>query len=108
MNKWIDKVKDSYHLISTEFANDGPYSGEKGPAHWTTERFQHIIALRESALDFARQVWADYFLVSHTYFLENIKSKILGFFLLVVETDQFRSILASCYGIQNVLVFKHY
>jgi hypothetical protein len=37
---------------------------EKGPAHWPSTRFTHIIQLREEALVTARQMWADYIWVS--------------------------------------------
>ncbi|RZC38505.1 glycosyltransferase 25 family member, partial [Asbolus verrucosus] len=63
LEKWIAAVKDQYHMISREFTvNDEINPEEKGPAHWTKERFNHVINLRESALNFARKVWADYFL----------------------------------------------
>lgn len=63
LRQWISSVKDNYHSINTEFIEDGAqYSGEYGPAHWTTDRFNHIINLRESALNFARKFWADYLL----------------------------------------------
>jgi hypothetical protein len=64
LEKWIAQVKDQYHMISTEFVKDQElYPDERGPAHWTKERFDHVISLRESALNFARKIWADYFLV---------------------------------------------
>ncbi|KAJ8969935.1 hypothetical protein NQ314_001516, partial [Rhamnusium bicolor] len=59
---WISSIKDDYHSISTEFVEgekEFPY--EHGPAHWTTERFNYIISLRESALYYARHIWADFF-----------------------------------------------
>ncbi|KAG5887523.1 hypothetical protein JTB14_022135 [Gonioctena quinquepunctata] len=61
---WIAAVKDEYHSINTEFVEDvsPQYPHESGPAHWTVERFNHIIRLRESALNFARSIWADYLL----------------------------------------------
>lgn len=68
MRVWIASVKDQYHSIDTEFAeNDDVYPNEIGPGHWTKERFAHIINLREYALTYARQLWADYLLVSTKY-----------------------------------------
>jgi collagen beta-1,O-galactosyltransferase len=73
LEKWIAQVKDQYHMISTEFVKDQElYPDERGPAHWTKERFDHVISLRESALNFARKIWADYFLtVDCDVFLTN-------------------------------------
>ncbi|XP_050499113.1 glycosyltransferase 25 family member [Diabrotica virgifera virgifera] len=63
IRQWISSVKFKYHSINTEFIEDGTqYPGEHGPAHWTNERFNHIINLRESALEFAKNIWADFLL----------------------------------------------
>lgn len=61
---WILSVKDSYHSIYTEFVDSGSqYLQEMGPGHWTDERFNAIINLREDSLKQARKIWADYYLV---------------------------------------------
>ncbi|KAL3275915.1 hypothetical protein HHI36_020650 [Cryptolaemus montrouzieri] len=63
LETWISSVQHQYHSISTDFIEKPErYPGEVGPAHWTEERFQNIINLRESALSYARKIWADYFL----------------------------------------------
>ncbi|KAL3275916.1 hypothetical protein HHI36_020651, partial [Cryptolaemus montrouzieri] len=63
LETWISSVQHQYHSISTDFIeNPQRYSGEVGPAHWTEERFQNIINLRETALSYARKIWADYYL----------------------------------------------
>ncbi|KAJ3662789.1 hypothetical protein Zmor_007118 [Zophobas morio] len=63
LHKWIATVKDQYHMINTAFVEgEESYVDEHGPAHWTKERFNHVISLRESALNLARDLWADYFL----------------------------------------------
>ncbi|XP_023029681.2 glycosyltransferase 25 family member [Leptinotarsa decemlineata] len=60
---WIASVKNDYHSINTEFIEEDPrYPHETGPAHWTTDRFNHVIKLRESALEEGRKMWADYLL----------------------------------------------
>ncbi|XP_057652350.1 glycosyltransferase 25 family member [Diorhabda carinulata] len=73
LRQWIFSVKNKYHSIDTEFIEGlTQYSNEYGPAHWTSERFQHIINLRESALNFARKIWADYlFTIDCDVFLVN-------------------------------------
>ncbi|EFA00173.1 glycosyltransferase 25 family member [Tribolium castaneum] len=76
LRKWINAVKDEYRMISTEFVeeNEG-YPDESGPAHWTPERFNHVIDLRESSLNFARKIWADYYwTIDCDVFLTNPKT----------------------------------
>lgn len=66
LRKWINEVKDQYHMISTEFIEgDEAYPDENGPCHWTKERFNHVINLREASLNFARNIWADFYWVSN-------------------------------------------
>ncbi|KTF82085.1 hypothetical protein cypCar_00042740, partial [Cyprinus carpio] len=39
------------------------YEDESGPKHWTSLRYEHVMKLRQAALDTAREMWADYFLM---------------------------------------------
>ncbi|KAK9880917.1 hypothetical protein WA026_013250 [Henosepilachna vigintioctopunctata] len=59
---WISSVQHLYHSIITDF-DEKPnlYVGEDGPGHWTEERFRNVIDMRESALNHARKIWADYY-----------------------------------------------
>lgn len=63
LKTWITSVSNKYHDINAETCCKGKFPDETGPGHWTKERFDHIIDLRESALDYARRTWADYVLV---------------------------------------------
>ena len=36
---------------------------EDGPKHWTDLRYEHVMKLRQAALEAAREMWADYFMV---------------------------------------------
>lgn len=45
------------------------YEDEIGPLHWSTKRFDKVIALRENALRAARRAWADYLFVRKTEFM---------------------------------------
>lgn len=45
------------------------YEDEIGPLHWSSKRFDKVIALRESALQAARRAWADYLFVRKTEFM---------------------------------------
>ena len=40
------------------------FADEKGPHDWSKERFRNMIRLRQEALDAAREMHADYLLVS--------------------------------------------
>ena len=63
---WLSSVEGQYHSINAELLSSPPQRlpEEKGPAHWPSSRFTHIIGLREEALVDARQMWADYIWVS--------------------------------------------
>ena len=50
---------------------------------WTDDRFDHVIQLREKALNAARQLWADYLLVNSTLTYHKEKNKFLVKFLYV-------------------------
>lgn len=39
------------------------YEDEDGPKHWTDLRYEHVMKLRQVALESAREMWADYFMV---------------------------------------------
>ncbi|TSK18109.1 Procollagen galactosyltransferase 1 [Bagarius yarrelli] len=39
------------------------YEDAYGPKHWTELRYEHVMKLRQAALDTARRMWADYFLL---------------------------------------------
>lgn len=71
---WVRSVKDSYHSIFTELVDiDTNYPQEIGPGHWTDERFNNIINLRETSLNNARKMWADYYLVRCVDFLRLVE-----------------------------------
>lgn len=39
------------------------YEDEDGPKQWTDSRYEHVMKLRQVALESAREMWADYFMV---------------------------------------------
>ncbi|XP_060535220.1 glycosyltransferase 25 family member [Cylas formicarius] len=73
LRTWIKSVKESYHSIYTEFEEGtSKFSDENNVAHWSNERFSHIISTRESALNHARHIWADFLLfIDADVFLTN-------------------------------------
>lgn len=64
LNTWLSDVSDKYHSVVTEIQDSGSgFPDENGPAHWSLSRFNHVISLREKALNTARKNWADFILV---------------------------------------------
>lgn len=64
---WLNHVGYKYH--SFNFTHDEGYTkfpDEKGPADWSDQRMSHVINLRETSLDRARDMWADYLWVQET------------------------------------------
>lgn len=41
------------------------FADETGPKHWNNLRYEHVMKLRQAALDTAREIWADYLLVRY-------------------------------------------
>lgn len=39
------------------------FADETGPKHWNNLRYEHVMKLRQAALETAREIWADYLLV---------------------------------------------
>ena len=53
-------------MVTVEENVDPEYSPDGRLYEWTDERYIHIIALRQKALDHARKTWVDYIFVSCT------------------------------------------
>ncbi|XP_077986658.1 procollagen galactosyltransferase 2-like [Glandiceps talaboti] len=72
LNEWKNNVQHLYHRIDFHYSEEPQsYSDEKGPSHWPRERFEHLINLKQKALDEARKQWADYiFFVDCDNFIE--------------------------------------
>lgn len=52
------------------------YEDETGPKDWTDLRYEHVMKLRQVALESAREMWADYFMVGwQTLFVSKNKLK---------------------------------
>lgn len=43
------------------------FADETGPKHWNNLRYEHVMKLRQAALDTAREIWADYLLVGYLF-----------------------------------------
>ncbi|XP_012279221.1 glycosyltransferase 25 family member [Orussus abietinus] len=73
---WLDEKGRNYHSVDVEIDNESNgIQGEKGIADWPLERFNHVINLREEALNYGRRIWADYvFMLDADAFPTNPKS----------------------------------
>ena len=71
LKEWVAGAKKHYHKIDFQHKTyPQKYLGEKGPMDWTNDRFEHIIKLRQEALDEGRKQGADYLFVSiHAQFI---------------------------------------
>lgn len=51
-------------LLPSQLPLRRSYPDEEGPKHWSDSRYEHVMKLRQAALKSARDMWADYILVS--------------------------------------------
>lgn len=65
LETWLSVVENLYHSVDVTIdRNETSFPDETGPAHWSAERFKHMINLREEALNVARNKWANFIFVS--------------------------------------------
>ncbi|KZC04706.1 PREDICTED: glycosyltransferase 25 family member [Dufourea novaeangliae] len=64
LSAWVKSKNNQYHGIDTDFdeKSDG-IENEDGIADWSTQRFLHVINLRERGLNTGRNIWADFVLM---------------------------------------------
>lgn len=64
LREWLVNVQSLYHYVEWRPREEpSEYEDEDGPKHWSDLRYEHVMKLRQAALDTARQMWADYFLL---------------------------------------------
>uniref|UniRef100_A0A9J7YT66 procollagen galactosyltransferase n=1 Tax=Cyprinus carpio carpio TaxID=630221 RepID=A0A9J7YT66_CYPCA len=64
LREWLINVQNFYHYVEWRPQEEpSVYEDESGPKHWTSLRYEHVMKLRQAALDTAREMWADYFLM---------------------------------------------
>jgi len=61
-------ICDEHITNGSVFACLSAFEDEVGPKHWNSLRYEHVMKLRQAALDTAREIWADYFLVCYHVF----------------------------------------
>ena len=55
---WAGEINDVCLIVS--FSR---YQDEESPKQWSDIRYEHVMKLRQVALESAREMWADYFMV---------------------------------------------
>ncbi|XP_023677671.1 procollagen galactosyltransferase 1 [Paramormyrops kingsleyae] len=64
LRQWLTDVQSFYHYVEWRpQVEPRTFEDESGPKHWTNHRYAHVMKLRQAALDAARDMWADYFLL---------------------------------------------
>uniref|UniRef100_A0A8D2LTN3 Cerebral endothelial cell adhesion molecule n=1 Tax=Varanus komodoensis TaxID=61221 RepID=A0A8D2LTN3_VARKO len=67
LHEWLTAVESQYRdVVFRSVEEPSSYPDELGPKHWTSERFEHLMRLKQDALDFARSEEADYILFADT------------------------------------------
>ncbi|KAH0628959.1 hypothetical protein JD844_010627 [Phrynosoma platyrhinos] len=63
LREWLTNVQSMYHSVEWRpMEQPWSYPDEEGPKHWSNSRYEHIMKLRQAALQSARDIWADYIL----------------------------------------------
>ncbi|XP_028268833.1 procollagen galactosyltransferase 1 [Parambassis ranga] len=65
LQDWLTKVQNQYHYVEWR-PKEQPsrYADEDGPKQWPDARYEHVMKLRQVALESAREMWADYFMLA--------------------------------------------
>ncbi|XP_053224862.1 procollagen galactosyltransferase 1 isoform X2 [Podarcis raffonei] len=63
LREWLMNVQNMYHSVEWRpMEQPRSYLDEEGPKHWSNSRYEHVMKLRQAALQSARDMWADYIL----------------------------------------------
>ncbi|XP_053551653.1 inactive glycosyltransferase 25 family member 3 [Bombina bombina] len=63
LQKWVEAVRPLYRSVEWKVQHRPRwYPEETGPKHWPRERYEHVMKLKQDALDYARAHKADYIL----------------------------------------------
>uniref|UniRef100_A0A2C9KWA3 Glycosyl transferase family 25 domain-containing protein n=1 Tax=Biomphalaria glabrata TaxID=6526 RepID=A0A2C9KWA3_BIOGL len=86
LREWLSAVSHLYHQVEVNINNTKEgYPDETSPCEWTETRFSNVIRLREKALNYARNIWADYlFMIDADVTLENERT-----LQLLIEQNKF-------------------
>lgn len=61
LKTWKENVESKYHKVVLKHEYEPKsYKNAKGPNHWTSERYNNLLRLKQNALEEARKQWADF------------------------------------------------
>ncbi|KRG03548.1 glycosyltransferase 25 family member [Drosophila mojavensis] len=61
LQEWLEHSADLYHSVNYAFDDEqSRYLNESSAYDWPASRFKHLIALKEEALQYARDIWAEF------------------------------------------------
>lgn len=60
LREWTAGASGDYHSIKLTLSDEWNITDQSNPWEWTPQRNVHVATLRQSALDYALSVWADY------------------------------------------------
>ncbi|XP_012689193.1 procollagen galactosyltransferase 1 [Clupea harengus] len=64
LKDWLVKVQKAYHSVEWRpLEQPRAFQDEHGPKQWSTMRYAYVMKLRQAALESAREMWADYFML---------------------------------------------
>ncbi|XP_061701911.1 procollagen galactosyltransferase 1 [Syngnathoides biaculeatus] len=64
LRDWLVSVQNLYHYVEWRPKEEPRhYEDEEGPKEWPDPRYEHVMKLRQVALESAREMWADYFML---------------------------------------------
>ncbi|XP_010890842.1 procollagen galactosyltransferase 1 [Esox lucius] len=64
LRDWLVKVQKLYHYVEWRPQEEPTeYEDADSPKQWSNYRYAHVMKLRQAALESAREMWADYFMV---------------------------------------------
>ncbi|XP_031840465.1 glycosyltransferase 25 family member isoform X2 [Nomia melanderi] len=83
LSTWLESKGNEYHGVDGNLnERSNGFEDEDGIADWSTQRFLHVINLRESCLNAGRNIWADFVLMldadvflTNPYTLDKLISK---------------------------------
>ncbi|XP_067277851.1 procollagen galactosyltransferase 1 [Pseudorasbora parva] len=65
LRDWLVNVQKLYHYVEWRPKEEPrEYHNEEGPKEWTNERYAYVMKLRQAALESAREMWADYIMMT--------------------------------------------
>ncbi|XP_036389521.1 procollagen galactosyltransferase 1-like [Megalops cyprinoides] len=64
LRDWLIQVQNLYHYVEWRPHEESrAFADEAGPKQWTNQRYEHVMKLRQAALETAREMWSDYYLL---------------------------------------------